>query len=184
MAKTDTNVGTSADSVLSSLRARQAALTSELNAINGALASIEGIESSDSAPTRSHKRGRPTKAAAARRRGRPAAKAAKASGGKRGRPKGSTNSGMSLVRAVATVLAEANEPLKVSDIADAVGKLGIKSSAASFKVMISQTLGKLSEAKVAESTERGVWQSANGITKFLESFANIDEPSKTDNIPI
>lgn len=187
MAKTDTNVGTSADSVLTSLRARQAALTSELNAISGALASIEGIECCESAPTRSHKRGRPTKAAAARRRGRPAAKAAKAtkaSGGKRGRPKGSTNGGMSLVRAVATVLAEANEPLKVSDIADAVGKLGIKSSAASFKTMISQTLGKLSEAKVAESTERGVWQSANGITKFLESFAKIDEPSKTDNIPI
>lgn len=185
MAKTVLSVSSSPTNLLAAARERHSQLTAELDSINSLLSALSGETAEPT--TRTHKRGRPSKTST-RRRGRPAgAKAPRkaASGsGKRGRPKGSTNGGMSLLRAVATVLAEANEPLKVSDIADAVGKLGIKSSAASFKTMISQTLGKLSEAKVAESTERGIWQSANGITKFLESFAKIDEPSKTDNIPI
>lgn len=187
MAKTVLSVSSSPTNLLAAARERHSQLTAELDSINSLLSALSGETAEPTA--RTHKRGRPSKTST-RRRGRPAGaksarKASSGSGsGKRGRPKGSTNGGMSLLRAVATVLAEANEPLKVSDIADAVGKLGIKSSAASFKTMISQTLGKLSEAKVAESTERGVWQSANGITKFLESFAKIDEPSKTDNIPI
>ena len=86
-------------------------------------------------------------------------------------------------------LAEASEPMKVAQIADAVNKLGYKSSAASFKTMVSQTLGKLSEAKVAKSSERGIWESSNGISKFLENLTEAAAAEETtagsnDNIPI
>lgn len=90
--------------------------------------------------------------------------------------------GMSLIRAVAQVLAESNSPLSVSQIAEGVSKLGVNTKASSFKTMVSQSLGKLSELKVVESKERGIWQSSNGISKYLGDEAT-SEPA-ADNIPI
>jgi hypothetical protein len=175
MAKTDTSVIPTDINVVATIRQRHAALTSEIAKLEEVLATL-GDGESEPAPKPRKQRGRPSKAGG--KRGRPkgsknkASKAEpKASSGKRGRPKGSTNKGVSLIHAVAQVLAEASEPMTVADIASAVNKLGYKSGAASFKTMISQSLGRLSAAKVARSTERGIWESAAGITKYLENLA-------------
>lgn len=192
MAKTDTSVVGSDINLLGAIRARHAALTNELATLNSMLEVLGGDASEQTAAPRK-RRGR---TATGSKRGRPkgsknktAAKTErKAATGKRGRPKGSANNGMSLIRAVAQVLAEASEPMKVADIATAVNKLGYKSSASSFKTMISQTLGKLSEAKVAKSTERGIWESSNGISKYLENLteeaSDNTQAEAKDNIPI
>ena len=196
MAKTDVSVISTDINLIGAIRARHAALTNELTTLNSMLAALGGESSEESATPRRKRRGRPAKASSGKRgrpkgsKNKPTAKATrKTAAGKRGRPKGSSNNGMSLIRAVATVLAEASEPMKVAQIADAVNKLGYKSSAASFKTMVSQTLGKLSEAKVAKSSERGIWESSNGISKYLENLteAAAAEEATTvsnDNIPI
>jgi len=178
----------SSNPILAAAQARQAQLQAELTTVNGIIASMSG-ESAPQKPSSKGKRGRPkgskNKSAKAARKTTTKATAkrkTKSESGKRGRPKGSRNrstNGMSLIRAVATVLAEATEPLKVSQIVEGVAKLGYTSEAASFNVMVSQTLGKLSEAKVAENVKRGVWQSSNGISNFLESLtAEAAEPAE------
>jgi hypothetical protein len=178
--------------ILVAANERRAQLEAELANVVRVIESISGT--TQTVKSASSKRGRPkrakNKAAApkATRKAKPKTER-KASGGKRGRPKGSRNrstNGISLMHAVAQVLAEANEPMSVSDIIAGVEKLGYTSNAASFNVMVSQTLGKLSEAKVAENVKHGVWQSSNGITKFLESFnATEEQVAATDpSLPV
>jgi hypothetical protein len=196
MAKNSAIVTVSSNPLLVAAQARHEQLAAEMNALNSFIESLGGDNNEQpkrrkrraTASASGGKRGRPK---GSKNKPKPETKASnkterKASSGKRGRPKGSSNNGMSLIRAVATVLAEASEPLKVADIATAVNKLGYKSSAATFKTMISQTLGKLSEAKVAETTARGVWQSSNGISKFLDTLNSeaASENATNDNIPI
>lgn len=200
MAKATTSVTSVRNPMIDAAVQRQAQLTAELNALSAFIATVGGeVETETATPRRRRKAGRPQSSG---KRGRPKGSKNKPTAdkpasdkpkaeakGRRGRPAGSrSRNGMSLIRAVATVLAEASEAMKVADIATAVNKLGYKSDASSFKTMISQTLGKLSEAKVAKTTSRGVWESANGISKFLEEL-NADEAEATaaatnDNIPI
>lgn len=198
MAKATTSVTSVRNPMIDAAVQRQAQLTAELSALNTFIATLGGETETETPrrrrkaarPQSSGKRGRPKGSKNKPTADKPASDKPKAEAkGRRGRPAGSrSRNGMSLIRAVATVLAEASEAMKVADIATAVNKLGYKSDASSFKTMISQTLGKLSEAKVAKTTSRGVWESANGISKFLEEL-NADEAEATaaatnDNIPI
>ena len=197
MAKTSANVSVSSNSLVTAALERRAQITNELNVLNGFIAAF-GSEASTSSNT-AVRRGRPTKKASGKR-GRPKGSKNKpttasqpkaqrrgkaAATNRRGRPKGSSN-GMSLLHAVAQVLASANEPLKVAQIVEGVAKLGYNSKASSFNTMVSQTLGKLSEAKVAKTTARGVWESANGISKFLESLTPAAAPQQVaaEEIPV
>lgn len=197
MAKVTENV--QVDSILVAARARQAELQSELARVTQIIETMGGETAPAPKTTSKGKRGRPKGSKnkpAAPKASRKKAKAKAKGDSKRGRPKGSrnkTSNGISLIQAVAQVLAQSNEPLTIAQITEGVEKLGYSTNADSFSVMISQTLGKLSKAKVAETVKRGVWQSSNGITSFLETFTT-DEAEETadgevatgtkDNIPI
>ena len=188
--------------ILAAARARQTELQGELRRIETLIGVFGEGEASNEAPRRSG-RGRPKGSKNRAKKARAAAKPAVR--GKRGRPSKAAPTakkvvrtarasrkpatprakGMSLIRAVAQVLAESEAPLSVTQIADGVSKLGVNTKASSFKTMVSQSLGKLSELKVVESTERGVWQSSNGISKYLgDEGVAAPVAAAADEIPI
>lgn len=74
--------------------------------------------------------------------------------GRRGGSSRPRNS-MSLVAAIVEVLKN-GKPMRVGDIADAVQKLGYKSSSPRFNAIVNQTLIK--DKKRFESVERGVYK--------------------------
>lgn len=163
------------DPIVVAARTRVAELQNEMNRLTQIISTMTGEAAPAPKTTSKSKRGRPkgskNKPAAPKASRKKATKSK--TDGKRGRPKGSrnkTSNGISLIQAVAQVLAQSNEPLTIAQITEGVEKLGYSTNADSFSVMISQTLGKLSKANVAETIKRGVWQSSNGITQFLETF--------------
>ena len=183
------------DPIVVAARTRVTELQNEMNRLTQIITTMTGEAAPSPKTTSKSKRGRPkgSKNKPAPKASRKKATKAKTDG-KRGRPKGSrnkTSNGISLLQAVAQVLAQSNEPLTIAQITEGVEKLGYTTNADSFSVMISQTLGKLSKANVAETIKRGVWQSSNGITQFLETFfeeADTDTAETVveakDNIPI
>lgn len=199
---------TSNDTILAAANARRTELTAELGRIDAVIAAFDASSSVSSTASGKGRRGRP-KGSKNRAKARNVAKTTRVAKAKRSRSskprvaRGETVAhagnkaraprasraprvkGMSLIRAVAQVLAESEEPLSVSQIAEGVTKLGMNTKASSFKTMVSQSLGKLSELKVASSKERGVWQSSNGISKYLEQGDTKTETAVVaDEIPI
>lgn len=188
MARSHTSV-TDTNKILAAAHERRNELQSEMQRIDAVIAAF-GTNSESAPAQRATRRGRP-KGSKNVRKTKVASKASTKSTGKRRKTatkavraqRTPRTKGMSLIRAVAQVLAESNSALSVAQIAEGVSKLGYSTKAATFKTMISQSLGKLNELKVAESKERGVWQSSNGISKYLETSAPAVEAA-SDAIPI
>lgn len=94
-------------------------------------------------------------------------------GARRGRPVGSTRTGSDgLVETVAKVLNKTSKTLSLTDICDKVRATGYETTSENFKVMVSQSLGKLNDLRmgnslIVDNVERGHWAAGKGMEAYI-----------------
>lgn len=92
--------------------------------------------------------------------------------GRRGGGGGRPHNKQSLVEAIESVMRASGKPMRVGEILEAVEAGGYRSSSASFRGIVNQTLIK--ERKRFSAVERGLYQMKGGAAKGSKKEASTD----------